>query len=215
MKWAGRASASSCPYSRRFAGLARDDEGPAPSAGPPSAAPMSPRTRSAPAKASGADAGTFAHWSQPSGGTSSSSGISTTAAPGPLAATGTNEVGGTATATAMVATVVDAAGFGSTSAAAGCGSTSAASCGSSTTAAACRTSAVVGRGTAVVATGCGAVASVALCEPLLAADAVLAAARDALDERRLAGMTASVLSTLAGARGGTVGATLRARKRET
>jgi hypothetical protein len=39
---------------------------------------------------------------------------------------------------------------------------------------------------------------------------VLAAARDALDERRLVGTTASVLSTLADARGGTVGASLRA-----
>jgi hypothetical protein len=55
----------------------------------------------------------------------------------------------------------------------------------------------------------------ALCEQPLAADAVLADARDALDERRLMGTTASVLSTLAGARGGTVGATLRAQKQET
>jgi hypothetical protein len=47
--------------------------------------------------------------------------------------------------------------------------------------------------------------SAALCEPPLAAEAVLVAARDALDERRLVGTTASVLSTLAGARGGTVG----------
>jgi hypothetical protein len=38
---------------------------------------------------------------------------------------------------------------------------------------------------------------------------VLPAARDALDERHLVGMVASDLSTLAGARGGTVGATLR------
>jgi hypothetical protein len=67
----------------------------------------------------------------------------------------------------------------------------------------------------VVATGCGSVASAALCEPPLAGDAVLAAARDALDERRLVGTAASVLSTLAGARGGTVGATLRTRRQET
>jgi hypothetical protein len=38
---------------------------------------------------------------------------------------------------------------------------------------------------------------------------VLAVARDALDERHLVGMAASDLSTLAGVRGGTVGATLR------
>jgi hypothetical protein len=59
------------------------------------------------------------------------------------------------------------------------------------------------------------VASAAPCEPPLAADAVLAAARDALDDHRLVGTTASVLSTLVGARRGTVGATLRARKQET
>jgi hypothetical protein len=41
---------------------------------------------------------------------------------------------------------------------------------------------------------------------------VLAAARDTLDERRLVGTDASDLSTLAGARGGTVGATLRTRR---
>jgi hypothetical protein len=58
------------------------------------------------------------------------------------------------------------------------------------------------------------VASATPCEPPLAADVVLAAARDALDECRLVGTTVSVLSTLAGARGGTVGATLRARKQE-
>jgi hypothetical protein len=38
---------------------------------------------------------------------------------------------------------------------------------------------------------------------------VLPAARDTLDERRLVGTAASDISTLAGARGGTVGATLR------
>jgi hypothetical protein len=59
------------------------------------------------------------------------------------------------------------------------------------------------------------VASAALCEPPLAADTVLAAARDALDERRLVGTAVSVLSTLAGARGGMVGATLQTRRQET
>jgi hypothetical protein len=53
------------------------------------------------------------------------------------------------------------------------------------------------------------VASAALCESPLAAVTVLKAARSALDERRLVGTAVSILSTLAGARGGTVGATLR------
>jgi hypothetical protein len=43
---------------------------------------------------------------------------------------------------------------------------------------------------------------------------VLAAARDALDERHLVGTVASVLNTLAGTRGGMVGATLRRRRQE-
>jgi hypothetical protein len=148
--------------------------------------------------------GTLAHWSQPGGETSSSSGISTTTAPGPPAAAGTGEVGGVATATAAVAPIVDAAGCSSTSAAGGCDSTSlvgcygstsvADRCGSATTAARCA-SAAAGNGT-VIATGCGSVASAVLCEPPLAADTALVAARDALDERRLVGTTASILSTL-------------------
>jgi hypothetical protein len=55
-------------------------------------------------------------------------------------------------------------------------------------------------------------ASAALRESPLAAAAVLASARDALDECRLVGTAASDLSNLAGARGGTVGATLRTRR---
>jgi hypothetical protein len=66
----------------------------------------------------------------------------------------------------------------------------------------------------VVAAGRGSEGLAASCEPLLAAVAVLAAVRDALDERRLVGTTVSVLSTLAGARGGTVGANLRAQRQE-
>jgi hypothetical protein len=104
----------------------------------------------------------------------------------------------------MVATVTGAAG---------CGSTSVAGCCGFATAAACCASATAGSGTVVVAIGRGSVASAALCEPPLAAVAVLVAARDALDERRLVGTAVSVLSTLAGARGGTVGATLQARRR--
>jgi hypothetical protein len=178
-------------------------------------APALPRATSAPAKASGADTGTLAHWSQPGGGTSSSSGISIAAAPGPPVAAGTGKVCGAATAAAVVAIVVDAGGCDSTAAAGCCGSTSAAGCCGFATAAAYRTSATAGCGTVAVATGCGSVASAALCEPPLAADAALAATCDALDERRLVGTTASILSTLAGARGGTVGATRRAQKRET
>jgi hypothetical protein len=55
---------------------------------------------------------------------------------------------------------------------------------------------------------CDSAALVALRGPSLAAVAVLPAARDALDERRLVGMVASNLKTFAGVRGGTVGATL-------
>jgi hypothetical protein len=69
-----------------------------------------------------------------------------------------------------------------------------------------------GSGSVVVAAGCGSVASATPRGSPLAAAAVLAAARDALDECRLVGTTVSVLITLAGARGGTVGATLRTRR---
>jgi hypothetical protein len=61
----------------------------------------------------------------------------------------------------------------------------------------------------VVAAGRGSEGTAASHEPLVAAVAMLAAVRDALDERRLVGMTASILSTLADARGGTTDATLR------
>jgi hypothetical protein len=120
--------------------------------------------------------------------------------PGLPAAASTGEVGGAATAAAVVATVIDAAGCGSTSAAGCCGSTSVAGCRGSTTAAASCTSAAAGSSTVVVATGRGSVASAALCEPPLAAVDVLVAAHDTLDERRLVGTAVSVLSTLAGAR---------------
>jgi hypothetical protein len=104
----------------------------------------------------------------------------------------------------VVATVIDAAG---------CGSTSAAGCCVSATAAACCASAATGSGSLVIAAGRGSESSAAPREPPLTAVAVLAAARDALDERRLVGTAVSVLSTLAGARRGTVGATLRTRRR--
>jgi hypothetical protein len=57
------------------------------------------------------------------------------------------------------------------------------------------------RGSIAATTCCGSEAAAAPCEPLLAAATVLPAARDALDERRLVGTTASDLNTLAGARG--------------
>jgi hypothetical protein len=99
----------------------------------------------------------------------------------------------------VVATIVDATG---------CGSTSVAGCGDSITAAACCASAATGSSSVVVAAGHGSEGPATPRSPPLAAVAVLVAARNALDERRLVGTAASVLSTLAGTRGGTVGATL-------
>jgi hypothetical protein len=151
----------------------------------------------------GAGTGALTHWSQPGGRTSSSSGISTTATLGLPAAAGAGEVGGAATATAVAAAVADAAS---------CGSTVVAGCCSSATAAACCASVATGGGSVVVATSCGSETSPAPREYPLAVVAMLAVARDALDERRLVGTVASVLSTLAGARGGTVGAALRTRR---
>jgi hypothetical protein len=216
----GGASAPFSPCSRHAAGPARDDKGPTPSAGRPSAALAPPGATRAPTEGSGANEGVLAQWSQPGGGTSLSSSGITTAAPGPAAAAGTGEVGGVATATAVVATVIGTAGCGSASAAGCCGSASVASCRGSTSvvgcggsvAAACCASVATGSGSVVVAAGHGSVALAAPCGSPLAATAVLAAAHDALDERSLAGMAASVLSTLVGARGGTVGATLRTRR---
>jgi hypothetical protein len=56
---------------------------------------------------------------------------------------------------------------------------------------------------------CGSTVAAVLRGPSLTAITALPAARGALDERRLVGTAASDLNTLAGARGGTVGATLR------
>jgi hypothetical protein len=104
---------------------------------------------------------------------------------------GAGEVGGTTTATAVAAAMTDAA-----------------YCGSATIVACCASAATRG-GSVVIATGCGSETSAAPREPsLTVAAAALPAARDALDERHLVGTAASDLSTLAGARGGTVGATL-------
>jgi hypothetical protein len=79
----------------------------------------------------------------------------------------------------------------------------------SATADSCRASAAARRGSVVVVAGRGPEASAAPCEAPLVVAASLAPARGALDERRLVGTDASALSTLAGASGGTVGATLR------
>jgi hypothetical protein len=89
-----------------------------------------------------------------------------------------------------------------------CGSTAVASCRGSATVAACCTSAATRSGSVAVAADCGSETSAAPRESPLATVVALAAARDALDERRLIGTAAFALSTLAGVRGGTVGATL-------
>jgi hypothetical protein len=99
----------------------------------------------------------------------------------------------------VVVAVTDAACSGSTTVASGRGS--------ATVAAYCASAATCS-GSVVVTFACGSEISAAPRDSPLAAVAVLAAARDALDEHRLVGTAASVLSTLAGARGGTVGATL-------
>jgi hypothetical protein len=65
-----------------------------------------------------------------------------------------------------------------------------------------------------VATCCGSVAAATLCRASLVAAAVLPVTRDALDERRLVGTDTSDLSTLAGARGGMVGAALLTQKQK-
>jgi hypothetical protein len=70
------------------------------------------------------------------------------------------------------------------------------------------------RGSVAFAACCGPATAAAAREYSLAAVVVLAVAHDAIDERRLVGTAASDLRTLAGARGGTVGATLRTRRQE-
>jgi hypothetical protein len=64
----------------------------------------------------------------------------------------------------------------------------------------------------VATTCCDSTVAATLCVPSPVAVAALPVARGALDERRLVGMAASILNTLEGARGGTVGATLRTRR---
>jgi hypothetical protein len=81
-------------------------------------------------------------------------------------------------------------------------------------AAACYASTATGSGSMVVATGRGSEGPAASREPPLAVVAAPTAPRDALDERCLVGTTASVLNTLAGARGSAVDTTLRTRERE-
>jgi hypothetical protein len=95
-----------------------------------------------------------------------------------------------------------------------CGSAAVGSCrGSATVAACCASTATADCHCSVIVTAsCGPATTAAPRESSLAAVIMLAVARDALDERRLVGTAASDLSTLAGARGGTVGATLRTRR---
>jgi hypothetical protein len=157
----------------------------------PSAAPPLPLTTSTPVEGSGAGAGRLTHWSQP-GGRTSSSGISTIAAR--LSSIGDGAGGTDGAVTAMVMNADGAA---------------TAHCTSAVVAACCVSAAVADCcGSAVVAACRGPASAAAPREPSLAAVAVFPAARDALDERRLVGTAASDLSTLAGARGSTVGATL-------
>jgi hypothetical protein len=108
---------------------------------------------------------------------------------------------------AMVAAIAIAACRGSAAVGGCCGSATIAACCASTAAADCR-------GSVVVAASYGSATAATPRESLLAAVVVLAVAREALDERRLVGMAASDLSTLEGARGITVGATLRTRRQE-
>jgi hypothetical protein len=115
--------------------------------------------------------------------------------------------------TADVTSSATTTGAVSCTSAAGRASAPAVACCASIMADARRTSATADCGPVGDVTGRGLKASAAPCDPPLAAVAVLASARGALDERHLVGIDASALSTLAGARGGTVGATLRTRKR--
>jgi hypothetical protein len=133
----------------------------------------------------------------------SSSRISTITACGLQVTAGAGNVDDATTAMAVVAAVAITAC---------CGPAAVGGCRGSATVAACcaSTAAVDYRGSVVVADCCGPATAAAPRESSPTADVVLAAARDALDERRLMGTAASDLSTLAGARGGTVGATLRA-----
>jgi hypothetical protein len=92
-----------------------------------------------------------------------------------------------------------------------CGSAAVSGCrGSATVATSCASTTVADRhGSVVVAACCGPATAAVPRESSLATVVGLAAALDALDERRLVGTAAADLSTLAGAREGTVGATLR------
>jgi hypothetical protein len=186
----------------REAGVRRRGLGAVPQTPGHHVAVPSPHER--PAWDSGADVGRLAHWSHPGGGTSSS---------------------GISTAVAWELPVRAGSGGATMAIAACCASVAAGACRASTAVTACRAASVVGtchasaacRASAaagaccapattcccsvVAAAGCGSETSATPRESLLAAVAVLAAARDALDERRLVGTAASVLSTFAGARG--------------
>jgi hypothetical protein len=178
------------------------------------------RLTSAPAWGSGAGVGRLAHWSHPGGGTSSS-GIST-AITWELPARAGSCCGATATAPGRVSaaagagrlSTADAVGNATTTGTAGCASasgrasTAADACCASVASGAHRSSLIAGCGPVGDVTGRGLEASAAPRELSLAVATALAPTRGALDERHRVGMDASALSTLAGARGGTVGAAL-------
>jgi hypothetical protein len=181
--------------------------------------------------------GRLAHWSHSGGGTSSS-GISTTVAwelparAGSCRASTTTSdrtsvaagscCGATATAPGRVSvaagagwlSTADTAGNATTTGTAGCASASdrasaaADACCASAASGTRRSSPTAGCGPVGDVTGRGLEASAAPRELSLTVAAALAPTRGALDELRRLGMDASALSTLAGARGGTVGAAL-------
>jgi hypothetical protein len=99
------------------------------------------------------------------------------------ATTGVGNVDGAATTTVVVATMAIAACCGSAAVGRCRGSATIAACCASTAAADCR-------GSVVVASCCGPATAAVPHESSLAAVIVLAAARDALDERRLVGTAA-------------------------
>jgi hypothetical protein len=161
----------------------------------------------------GEGVGKLTHWSHPGGG-ESSSGISTTTAREPPAGAGPRYASTRASVAASSRRNAAAAASGRVSAVAGAGwpSTTDAAGGAScatTTTGACGSSTGAGCGARGETTVCDLEASAAPCELSPAAATALAPARGALDERRWVGMDPSALNTLAGARGGTVGTTLR------
>jgi hypothetical protein len=167
--------------------------------------------------------GKLTHWSHPGGGESSSE-ISTTTVWEPPAGVGpccastdasarasvaaSSLHGAAATASGCVSGTAGASWPSTADVAGGATATGAAGC-APTAIGALRSSTAAGCGVAGGTTGYGLEASAAPCALSPAAAAALAPTHGALDERRLVGTDASALNTLVGARGGTVGTTLR------